>query len=163
MILAIALSLLIHTSSNPQVELLDGHRLGMPFTLEASRIGGVDLDGKPLALEYSAAIALRAMRQKMAAQGLTLDLNYAHRSMEQQRSLYRRSKKLAGKPGRSPHQEGIAIDVAGCSIKKNRKRYNTSVCKWLNKHANEFGFYQTLKKKEPWHWEYRGSSPLSAH
>lgn len=163
MISAITLALLIHSSAHPQTELVDGHISGERVIIEVSRIGGSDLDGMPLRLEREAAQAFKSMRNSMREHGLELTLNYAHRSMKQQKSLYRKSKKLASKPGKSPHQEGIAIDVSGCSIRKNKKRYDTNVCKWLKKHASEFGFYQPIKKKEPWHWEYRGRSPLSAH
>jgi LAS superfamily LD-carboxypeptidase LdcB len=138
-----------------QYRYVEGCSHGTPIVLEVIHLGGSDGDGKPLVLEREAAEAFIQMRLDMAASGVDIRLNYAHRTMEQQISLFRKNRRLASPPGLSPHQEGRAIDVAGCTKRVGRKRFETKVCRWLRLHAHEYGFSRPMRN-EPWHWEFRG-------
>ncbi len=55
----------------------------------------------------------------------------------------------AAKPGRSQHQNGIALDINN----KSDSKVNT----WLMKNSYKYGFVRNLKMgyKEGHHWEYR--------
>jgi len=83
------------------------------------------------------------------ADGITIKLNSAFRTMAKQTQLYRDYLigfgNKAARPGRSNHQAGLAVDV------NYRDR---GVVDWMRKNAGRFGFYETVSG-EPWHWEYR--------
>ena len=154
----IAIALLSLYLNSPVYEIsrqVEGYVQGVPVTLEVVNLGSTDKSGSPLALEKQAADAFMEMRADMAKAGLSLRLNYAHRTMAQQTNLYKKNRKLASPPGLSTHQEGRAIDVSGCTKKVRKKRRSTPVCKWLKSHAAAYGFSRPTSK-EPWHWEFSG-------
>lgn len=53
------------------------------------------------------------------------------------------------KPGRSMHEEGLAVDF------KNSKTRGTPVFAWLNAHAGQYGIKNL--PREPWHWSVSGN------
>lgn len=88
-----------------------------------------------------------------AADGVTLLLNSGFRTYAEQKHLYdgyvagRPGFNLAAKPGRSNHQNGIAIDIDTAG------GVGSPVYDWLAREATGFGFIRTVAK-EAWHWEY---------
>lgn len=150
MILTTLFALLI-SGSTTEVEprLIVGYRDGSPFVFEAQLID-VDTNGRTHYLQEEAAVAYRQMVIAAFAQDINLQVNYGFRSHDEQKRL-RRSKstrRLAAPAGKSPHEEGIAVDI-------NYSKKRSPVYRWLIKHAAEFGFYNTISY-EPWHWEFRG-------
>jgi D-alanyl-D-alanine carboxypeptidase len=106
---------------------------------------------------------LRLMLSAAEADGVTLT-GSGYRSSEQQIQLRRQhcgSSQYAiyempasscspptARPGTSMHEQGLAIDFAGCD--------RTSSCySWLSANAARFGFYNL--PSEPWHWSVNGS------
>ena len=51
----------------------------------------------------------------------------------------------AARPGRSKHQLGLAVDIAGTSP------VGSAIFEWLSKNAEAFGFYRSVSS-ERWHW-----------
>jgi LAS superfamily LD-carboxypeptidase LdcB len=90
------------------------------------------------------------MRGAAAAVGVTLVVNSAWRTNEQQAA--EREKYLAGKGpvaapvGWSRHEEGRALDIESAG------GTNASYV-WLLENAARFGFKATVPS-EPWHWEH---------
>ena len=95
-----------------------------------------------------------AMVEAAKADAINIVINSGFRTYAAQRYLYDNWKKgaagfnKAAKPGRSNHQNGIALDipVGGSS--------GTPVYDWLAENATSFGFIRTVRD-EYWHWEYR--------
>ena len=112
-----------------------------------------DLDGKTIFLREDAANAFLQMKQSALSDGVDLRINYAFRTNGQQKAVKRRNRKLAAKTGYSPHQQGIAVDIAGTVIYKKRKKLKTTISEWLEINAEKFGFIKTIKH-EPWHYEF---------
>jgi LAS superfamily LD-carboxypeptidase LdcB len=153
MLVLLQLITLTYQAEAVQHKYTAGYIRGTPVKLRVVEVGGYDNDGRPLMLEQRAADSFIKMRAAMVADGLNLQVNYAHRSMKQQTSLFRKNHKLASRPGTSPHQKGIAIDVANCTKYISNRRVDTRTCRWLRRHAKQYGFSRTIKS-EPWHWQY---------
>ena len=153
MISILMVYLYLHSTHHSEPILVEGRAQGNPVNIEVIRVGGTDKMGNRLKLEREAGIAFLQMRERMLMDGLEIKLSYAFRTMKQQKALFTQNKRLASRPGLSTHQEGRAIDVSNCSIKKRKGRRDSPICKWLKQHGSEFGFYQTIEA-EPWHWEY---------
>lgn len=120
---------------------------------KAIRVPIVHVDGVPMA--RATANAFWAMREAAAADGIDLRVRSGFRTREQQAFLYRCYRTcscnhctLAARPGYSRHESGSALDLVLA---------DPEVHPWLERHANRFGFRATVRR-EPWHWEYRGSS-----
>jgi LAS superfamily LD-carboxypeptidase LdcB len=128
-----------------------GYKNGQPIEVTLVDIA----PGKGLVPD--AALAWNAM--KAAAKddiGVEFGVNYAFRTMEQQRALYNGGSKAA-KPGYSSHQQGISVDISGVH------GYSTNQYKWLSEHASAFGFVDDARKQgEYWHWTFTGSSTAPA-
>jgi hypothetical protein len=94
--------------------------------------------------------AFLRMRAAAMADGISIKLNSAFRTMGKQRALYKRyiqgKGALASYPGTSPHQMGRAVDIqtAGGTL---------PIYFWLKKNGERFGFYRTVPS-EPWHYHY---------
>lgn len=118
-------------------------------------IGQIELthvDGIPI--EIATATAFLLMRAAAQTAGITLRLESAFRTMEEQERLYRAyldgSGNLAAPPGYSNHQNGRAIDISV------RGSFTSPEYVWLAANARRFGFVNTGKnfsQPEPWHWE----------
>lgn len=89
-----------------------------------------------------------------AAFGTGLCVTDSYRSLSAQRALARSKPRLAGRPGRSEHGFGVAVDLA-CGAES----FGTRTHRWLEARAGEHGWYQPSwarrggSKPEPWHWE----------
>lgn len=118
---------------------------GAAVTLELEAIGS------GYALRRDAAAAFLLMQSAAAAEGLSLKVNSAWRSNEEQAALYALflsgKGNLAAPVGWSNHEAGTAVDVESDSG-RNAEFF------WLTKNAARFGFYRTVPS-EPWHWEFR--------
>lgn len=80
-----------------------------------------------------------------------ISTNSSFRSMAHQQYLWDTiGPPLAGRPGYSYHQTGLAIDFSFHS--------NTSagMYKWLLANGEKYGFYELKNPREPWHWDVRG-------
>lgn len=102
--------------------------------------------GGQFVLRKDAAESFNDMKQAAHADGVLLVVNSAFRTMEEQEKLRIEKPGLAAKPGYSPHQAGIAVDL-------DVDGGTNAAYRWLRMHAEFFGWYQPLAK-EPWHWEY---------
>lgn len=95
------------------------------------------------------------------ADGIALLLNSGFRTYAEQKHLYdgyvagRPGFNLAAKPGRSNHQNGIAIDIDTAG------GVGSPVYDWLAREATGFGFIRTVAR-EAWHWEYRPQAARTA-
>ena len=89
--------------------------------------------------------------------------NSGFRSWKHQEQLYKiylsKGTPLTAKPGKSNHQSGIAIDIAGTNdgTKKGKSHGTTALYKWLANNAYKYGFIRTVWS-ESWHWVYVGVS-----
>lgn len=94
--------------------------------------------------------------------GVAIHINSGFRTYAEQKHLYDSYRKgipgynLAAKPGRSNHQNGIALDIPVAGGAGN------GTYDWLAEHATAHGFIRTVKS-EPWHWEYRPSDAAKAN
>jgi peptidoglycan hydrolase-like protein with peptidoglycan-binding domain len=135
----------------------EGYHKGKPYSFNASEI--LDVGGTRFVLCTSAAQAFEKMRAAAAQDGITLKINSAFRTNEQQAKL--RADFEAGignpanQPGFSDHQSGFAVDI--------RLREDARVLTWLDKNGEKFGFDRPKRgqmenerkvSNEPWHWEY---------
>jgi D-alanyl-D-alanine carboxypeptidase len=102
----------------------------------------------------------------------------AYRSYEEQRALFnhyvsmdgiKAAKTYSAVPGTSEHETGLAIDVTGGDGKCAAEDCfaGTAAAKWLEKHADEYGFIIRYPKGkdditgyqyEPWHLRYVGKT-----
>jgi D-alanyl-D-alanine carboxypeptidase len=115
----------------------------------------------------------------MAAEwdGMCLVVLSGHRTLEQQQEIYDRAsdKSIVAAPGKSEHEQGIAVDLGGCPM-INGTRNDAGVrlelkndfdtlpeYKWLLEHASGYGFVQSYTEggssksgfpAEPWHWKF---------
>lgn len=119
-----------------------GFLKGTPYFFTARSIG-------PFTMSEDTAKAFVSMFKEARKSGVTLMINSAFRTNEEQTRLYDDYKRgvgaLAARPGYSNHQSGIAIDL-------NVGGWKGQVYQWLEKHAADFEFTRTVKN-EPWHWE----------
>jgi D-alanyl-D-alanine carboxypeptidase len=135
--------------------------------LELAEVGD---DGREHRLTPSAAAAWRAMKQAAAADGVSIALASAFRSIERQAEIVRA--KLArgdsveqilavsAPPGFSEHHTGRAIDVATPGSAALEPEFERSAAyAWLARNAARFGFRLSYARGnplgydyEPWHW-----------
>jgi D-alanyl-D-alanine carboxypeptidase len=135
---------------------------------------GKDIFDRPQRLTPDAAKHWSGMRRAADAEGTTLLVVSAFRSIEYQRQIFLR--KLArgqclaeilcvnAAPGYSEHHTGRALDltVTGCEPLCEAFE-QTPAFIWLTENASGFGFELSLPRNnphgfvyEPWHWVYRG-------
>lgn len=120
---------------------------GKPFDVSL-----VAIDDAGHMLEAAAAAAFVRMRAAAAADGVSLIVESAFRTMEEQTALwvqYQRGERtdVVAAPGYSNHQAGIDVDLTTA-------RGTNAAYHWLLKNAHLYGFVATVHS-EPWHWEYR--------
>jgi LAS superfamily LD-carboxypeptidase LdcB len=142
---ALALAALDATSSSaPSSRSVVGHLDGHPVMLQLVPIGGCfELDQAP-------GFAFLQLQAAAASDGVTLQVNSAFRTFEQQaalRALYDAGKgNLAAQPGYSNHEDGRAVDLESAGG-------TNAAFHWLTANAAAWGFQRTVSS-EPWHWEY---------
>jgi D-alanyl-D-alanine carboxypeptidase len=129
-----------------------------------------DEDGKEHLLVPTAAQAWRLLKAAALAEGASLFIVSAFRSIERQAELVRR-KLAAGQtieeiltvcaaPGFSEHHTGRAVDVSSPGAPLLEPEFDqTPAFAWLTQHANDFSFYLSFPAGnpqgylyEPWHW-----------
>jgi hypothetical protein len=102
-------------------------------------------------VEIKTAYVVTRMKQDSADAGAPLVVVSGFRTFEKQAELYRLYQagkgNLAAPPGRSNHEDGVAIDW-------NAAQQSSAQYKWLAKNGESYGFIRTVSS-EPWHWEYR--------
>lgn len=87
--------------------------------------------------------AAAASYQSMLAAGMPAGgISSAGRSNAEQVKLYAEKPDLAAKPGTSPHEAGIALDMNQAS----------AAHKWLLEHGASYGWKRPMSY-EPWHWQ----------
>lgn len=139
--------LLLPMQTDPVV--VTGYENGKEVQLLVQQVPGRDKRGNKLFLEPEARENFLDLMEAAAKDGHFIELNYAFRTMEQQRRLRAKSRFYADPPGLSSHQLGVAVDISGCI--NNRKA--TPLYRWLKKNAYKYGYFQ-LSHKEKWHWAY---------
>ena len=133
-------------------------------------IGRAPDDGRILRLAPPAARAWRAMDAAALTDGATLVPLSAFRSMARQTLIIRRKLargqtlaeilRVSAIPGCSEHHTGRALDFGAPShLKLEASFARTREFRWLQRHAEEFGFVLSYPRRnsagisyEPWHW-----------
>ena len=123
-----------------------------------------------LALREDAAAALAEMGRAAKKDGITLDVSSTYRSYETQERTFNywvsvdgleEAERESARPGTSQHQLGAAVDFG--NIEDSYAL--TDGCKWLNAHAEEYGWslsfpqgYEDVTgyRWECWHFRYIG-------
>ena len=140
-----------------------------PDALEVAEVGD---DGREYRLTPAAAGAWREMRAAAAADGVTLKLISAFRSVDRQVEILK-EKLAAGQtvdeilsasapPGYSEHHTGRAIDIDTDGVPPLEIEFErTPAFAWLSRNAARFGFVLSFPEGnrygyqyEPWHWFY---------
>lgn len=135
-----------------------GYKYGKPVFLTLAPIPGDPNTDSNYYLVPEAQMAWIDLLDASLQAGYYIKVNYAFRTLKQQKELHRANRKLAGIPGWSQHQAGLAVDIGGCvkTIKNKHGemvKVKTPLFYWLKKNARRFGFANTIDG-EPWHWEY---------
>lgn len=123
-----------------------------------------------LSLRRDAEAALTKMALAAKADGITLDVSSTYRSYKTQENTFNywvsvdgleEAERESARPGTSQHQLGTAIDFGNIED----SYANTAGCKWLNQHAEEYGWslsfpqgYEDVTgyRWECWHFRYIG-------
>lgn len=127
-------------------------------------------------MRSDAAKALESMYQDAKKEGLTLVVNSAYRSYEDQQKIYDEyfriydevtAARLVAVPGTSEHQLGLSVDLTSQSVVDGQYGVfgSTPEYQWVIKNAHNYGFilrYPSDKiditgiTNEPWHYRYVG-------
>lgn len=137
------------------------------------KVADIDKDGREHRLTTEAASAWQSLKKAAEADGISLFILSAFRSIERQTQIYR-SKLEAGQalediltvlapPGYSEHHTGCAVDIGTPGVPVLEASFaETAAYEWLQRRAREFDFalsYPEGNKEgyqfEPWHWCYR--------
>jgi D-alanyl-D-alanine carboxypeptidase len=144
------------------IVILLGVVLLMPKTATAY-VGGKPVQitlgsiGAGLYMREDAASAFRRMQAAAAEDDIALvptGPRAAFRTVEDQTSLELDRAEYAAPVGFSPHQAGIAVDLATATADGPG---TNDAFMWLLANAADFRFFQlpgSGATKEPWHWEY---------
>ena len=145
--------------------------------LECAEIGA---DGRDHLLVPSAADAWRRLRAAALADGVTLFIVSAFRSVERQAEIVRRkidsgiSTKdvlaVCAPPGFSEHHTGRAVDLSTPGSRPLEAEFEqTAAYVWLQLHAVKFSYRLSYPVgnpwgylHEPWHWCFHDAQPGSA-
>jgi D-alanyl-D-alanine carboxypeptidase len=132
-------------------------------------------DGREHLLVPAAEQAWRDLSSTAAADGVTLHIVSAFRSIERQAEIVRRKLEeglsleavlsVSAPPGYSEHHTGRAVDVGEESCPALEVEFeNTEAFQWLSAHAGRFGFTLSFPRGnrqgyayEPWHWCFHGT------
>lgn len=127
-------------------------------------------------MRSDAAKALETMYEDAKKEGLTLAVNSAYRSYEEQQKIYDEyfriydevtAASLVAVPGTSEHQLGLSVDLTSQSVIDGQYGVfgSTPEYQWVIKNAYKYGFilrYPSDKiditgiANEPWHYRYVG-------
>ncbi|MBT0993111.1 M15 family metallopeptidase [Cellulomonas sp. DKR-3] len=116
--------------------------------IPTSALGTVD--GTSWQMWAPAADGLSQLLAAARRDGVSIGINDAYRSYDEQVDMVRRKGLysqggLAAEPGTSQHGWGLAADL----------QLDGRATAWMQANAERFGFERTLSR-EPWHWEYTG-------
>lgn len=138
--------------------------------LECAETGADDRDHL---LVPAAAEAWRSLKSDALADGITLFIVSAFRSIDRQAGIVRRKLEtgdaiekiltICAPPGFSEHHTGKAVDVSTPDCPALEADFEqTAAYAWLHKHAGKFGYYLSYPagnpsgyRYEPWHWCFR--------
>lgn len=129
-------------------------------------------------LRKEAAEALYRMFDAASKNGVTLVANSGYRSYGDQEKIFTqhvqtmgeaKANAISSKPGESEHQTGLAVDLTCAEMSGDLQQSfeNTAEGKWVQAHAQDYGFIirfpkgaeaQTGYEYEPWHLRYVGVS-----
>jgi D-alanyl-D-alanine dipeptidase len=118
----------------------------------------VDASGEQM-FAYCQPAAKEALRRAIASRGKTLKINSAYRTVAQQhllRTWYERGEcriPKAAKPGRSNHEDGLAIDIPVAD--RNRPLSDPEFVAWKN--ALEAEGWDWFGSGDPFHFSYQGA------
>ena len=149
-----------------------------PVQDEATELELVEVgeNGREYFLIPPAAAAWRELRAAAAADGVTVKIISAFRSVDRQAEIVR--DKLASglsfeaifavsaPPGYSEHHTGRAVDVGTPGVRSLEVEFEeTPAFRWLAANASRFGFVLSYPRDnacgyiyEPWHWCFQGSA-----
>lgn len=154
-------------------QMLDARGLEHCAEADELEVAEVGPDGREYLLTPAAAVAWRAMKAAAAADGVTLELVSAFRSVERQVEIVRRKLSqgmsveeifsASAPPGFSEHHSGCAIDIGTPDSAPLETQFeSTAAFAWLCANAERFGFTLSFPRGnaygyqyEPWHWRYR--------
>jgi hypothetical protein len=130
-------------------DVLHGVYLGQ---MDMVRLIGRDADtGEPEVEKISAGMLepWSALVASAAADGHAIRLNSGFRTFAEQQALWdaNPNPSQVARPGRSNHQNGIAIDI-------NTESFQSPLYVWMKDHGPDHGFIRTVSG-EHWHWEHR--------
>lgn len=145
---------------------------GLPMYEEPAELVDTELDfyGREQRLTPSALAAWHSMKDNALADGISLLLLSAFRSVDYQCQILRRKLdagqnleqilRVNAAPGFSEHHTGRAIDIGApeCPVLEERFEETTAFA-WLQSNAANFGFTLSYPRDnncgisyEPWHW-----------
>lgn len=148
---------------------------GLPLRVEATNLvsAGQDMLGRERFLTPETAAAWEKMRAAADAEGVTLLLVSAFRSLDYQVGIFKRKLEKGQTieqilnvnlpPGYSEHHTGRAIDIATPGAPPLSEEFDQTLAfRWLQTHAQKFHFSMTYPRGnphgviyEPWHWVYQ--------
>ena len=149
--------------------------MGLPLQPEPPQLAdaGPDMFGRPQQMTPATLAAWQSMRDRAAADGITLLLVSAYRGASYQADVIKRKldsgRSLAdilrvnAAPGYSEHHTGRALDIATRDCSPLETGFDqTEAFAWLVKNADKFGFVLSYPEEsasaisyEPWHWCFR--------
>ncbi len=140
--------------------------------LEQLKVVEITATGNPFILHSNVAGVWQQMKERAAADGITLAPHSGFRSYLHQKNLIQ-SQLQSGKvleeilvriaiPGYSEHHTGYAIDLHAYGHPVLEEAFEaTAEYQWLLENACEFGFHLSYPRNnkwgivyEPWHWFY---------
>lgn len=145
--------------------------------LESAEIGA---DGRSHLLIHSAAEAWRRLKAEALADGITLFIVSAFRSVDRQAEIVRGKLDtgilpkdvlaICAPPGFSEHHTGRAVDLSTPGSKPLEAEFEqTAAYAWLQRNAEGFGYRLSYPvgnswgyQHEPWHWCFHDAQPGSA-
>ncbi|MEE4173900.1 MAG: GNAT family N-acetyltransferase [Xanthomonadales bacterium] len=153
-----------------------GRRRALPLQPEASRLvpAGTDCFDRPQQMTAETRNAWDRMQAAASADGVTLQLVSAFRSVDYQAGLIRRKLDagqgvgdilaVSAAPGFSEHHTGRALDLTTPGAAALEPAFEeTAAYRWLTQHAGAHGFRQSYPAGnhhgiafEPWHWYHAG-------
>jgi D-alanyl-D-alanine carboxypeptidase len=149
------------------------HRLMLQHEANQLATIGTDVHGREQMLQPESALAWYALRNSAEADGITLQIASAFRSVGYQASIIERKRhagqtmseilKVSAAPGFSEHHTGNAVDISCPDCTPFEECFeNTVAFEWLMESAHDFGFSLSYPRNnrhgiafEPWHWCHR--------
>lgn len=155
---------------------------GLRECAEATQLECVEIgaDGRDHLLAPAAADAWRRLRSAALADGITLSIVSAFRSVDRQAEIVRRKLDagtavediltVCAPPGFSEHHTGRAVDLSTPGSQALEVEFDqTTAYVWLKRRAGEFGYRLSYPmgnplgyQYEPWHWCYDGAESGNA-